>query len=140
MHFSFEDIMSAIANITIADGATTPVNHVFIPAGSNPSQWEDSDAAKVYKASQYRVTTTRKVSNSTKGLTRVKVVVELPTMGNGVSLPASEVDYTHTFIIEAICPNRGLKQERKDMRVLSKNLLSDAQIVDVIDELRASFG
>lgn len=41
--------MSAIANITIADGATTPVNHVFAPVGTNPPGWEDTDAAKVYK-------------------------------------------------------------------------------------------
>lgn len=131
--------MSAIANITIADGAATPVSHVFVPASSSPVGWEDSDAAKVYKASQYRLSTTTKKSPSTKGLTRVKMVLELPVMGNGVSLPASEVDYTTTAIVEFICPNRGLKQDRKDTRTLLKNALADAQFIDVIDELRAAY-
>lgn len=131
--------MSQIANMTIADGATTPVNHTFVPVGANPPSWEDSDAAKPYKAAQYRITSTTKRSSSTKGMTRVRFVVELPTMGNGVSLPASEVDYTHTFIGELICPNRGLKQERKDTRVIVRNMFADAQLVDIIDELRNAY-
>lgn len=131
--------MSAIANMTIADGASTPVNHTFVPVASTPPSWEDSDAAKTYKAAQYRITQVTKRSSSTKGLTRVKFTVELPTMGNGVSLPASEVDYTHTFIGELICPNRGLKQERKDTRTIVKNLLADAQFIDIIDELRSAY-
>lgn len=132
--------MSAIANITIADGATTPVNHVFTPIQSIPEAiWEDTDAAKNYKASQYRIRTQTKRSSSTKGLTRVRAVVELPTMGTGVALPASEVDYTDTAILEFICPNRGLKQGRKDLRTFVKNLLGDAQFVDIIDELRSAY-
>lgn len=131
--------MSAIANIVIADGAATPVNHTFSPVSTNPAGWEDTDAAKTYKASQYRIASVTKRSNSTKGLTRVKATLELPTMGDGVSMPTSEVNYTHTVIIEFICPNRGLKQERKDTRTLVKNLLADAQIVDLIDELRSAY-
>lgn len=131
--------MSAIAQMTIADGAATPVNHVFAPVASVPPSWEDTDAVKPYKAAQYRITQLTKRNTSTKGLTRVKFTVELPTMGNGVSLPASEVDYTHTFIGELICPNRGLKQERKDARTLVRNLLADPQFIDIIDELRSAY-
>jgi hypothetical protein len=134
-----EDIMSAIANIAIADGVTTPVTHTFAPKGTMPAQWEDTVAAKAYKASQFRITQVTKASPSPKGLTRVRITLELPTMGTGVSLPASEVDYTHTVVIEFIMPNRGLKSERTDVRTLAKNLLADAQMIDVLDELRAAY-
>lgn len=132
--------MSQIANIAIADGAATPVTHTLVPVSSSPeAQWIDSDAAKAYTAAQYRLKSITKRTSSTRGLTRVRCVLELPTMGNGVALSASEVDYTHTAIVEFLCPNRGLKQERKDMRTLLKNALSDAQLIDVIDELRSAY-
>jgi len=133
-------IMSQIANIAIADGATTPVTHTFTPIQSSPNAvWKDSDAAKAYVASQYIITATRKSTDSTKGLTRTRISLVLPTMGNGVALPSSEVDYSHQVVVEFISPNRGLKQERKDTRTLLKNLLADAQIIDMVDELHAAY-
>lgn len=132
--------MSAIANITIADGAATPVNHTFVPVQTSPNPiWSDSDAAKAYKASQYRFTAVRKTTDSTKGLTRVRMTLVLPTMGTGVALPASEVDYSHQSTVEFIMPVRGLKQERKDLRVLTRNVLADAQVIDMIDEMNAAY-
>lgn len=132
--------MSAIANITINDGAGTPVAHTFTPVQSTPvAIWRDSMAAKSYLASQFGITVKRVASSSTKGLTRVRLTLALPTMGTGVSLPASEVDYSHQVTVEFICPNRGIKQERKDTRVLLANLLADAQVVDLIDELRSAY-
>lgn len=132
--------MSAIANITIADGAATPVSHAFVPVQTSPNPiWQDSDAAKAYKAAQYRLSAVRKATDATKGLTRVRLTLVLPTMGTGVALPASEVDYSHQATVEFIMPNRGLKQERKDMRVLLLNALADAQVVDMVDELHAAY-
>jgi len=132
--------MSAVANIAIADGASTPVTHTFSPIQTNPNAiFRDTDAAKAYLASQYRITAVSKLNSNVKGLSRVKFTVELPTMGNGVSLPTSEVDYTTTIHVEMIAPNRGLKQERKDARTLVKNLLADAQVIDMVDELRAAY-
>lgn len=132
--------MSAIANITIADGATSPVSHAFVPVQTSPNPvWQDTDAAKAYKASQYRISAVRKSNDSTKGLTRVRLALVLPTMGTGVALPASEVDYSHQVTVEFIMPNRGLKQERKDLRVLIMNALVDAQVVDMVDELHAAY-
>jgi len=132
--------MSQIANMTVADGATTPVNHVFTPVQSTPSAvWKDTDAAKTYVAGQYQITAVRRGSDSPKGLTRYRLALVLPTMGNGVALPASEVDYSHQVVVEFICPNRGVKQERKDLRTLLKNLLADAQIIDMVDELRSAY-
>lgn len=132
--------MSAIANIAIADGASTPVTHTFAPVQTTPAAiFRDTDAAKALLASQYRITGISKLTPNAKGLSRVKLTVELPTMGNGVSLPTSEVDYTTTIHVEMIAPNRGLKQERKDARTLVKNLLADAQVIDMMDELRAAY-
>lgn len=132
--------MSAINTITINDGAATPVAHAFAPIASVPNAiWRDTLAAKTYLASQFSIVAVSKQNTSTKGLSRVKLTLQLPTMGTGVSLPASEVDYTHQVTVEFIMPNRGLKQERKDARVLLANLLADAQVIDMIDELRTAY-
>lgn len=132
--------MAQIANMTINDGATTPVAHVFTPIQSTPvALWRDTDAAKSYVVSQHGITLSRKQSTAANGLTRVKLTLSLPTMGTGVSLPASEVDYSHQVSVEFIMPNRGQKQERKNIRTFLSNLLVDAQVVDVIDEMRAAF-
>lgn len=132
--------MSAIANIAIADGAATPVTHTFSPVQTNPlAIFRDTDVAKAYLASQYRITAGSKLNSNVRGLSRVKFTLELPTMGNGVSLPTSEVDYTTTIHVEMIAPNRGVKQERKDARTLCLNALADPQIIDMMDELRAAY-
>lgn len=132
--------MSAIANITINDGAATPVAHVFIPVQTTPSAiWRDSAAAKPYRISQFQLTAVRKEGAGAKGLTRVRMALSLPTMGDGTSLPASEVDYSHQVTIDFIMPNRGLEQERKNIRVLLANALVDAQVVSMIDALQSAY-
>lgn len=132
--------MSQIANITVNDGAATPVAHVLVPMQTTPSAiWRDSDVAKPYRISQFQLTATRKEGAGAKGLTRVRLALVLPTMGDGTTLPASEVDYSNQVTVEFILPNRGLKQERDNCRTLMANILQDAQIVSMVDDLQAAY-
>lgn len=131
--------MAVMANMTVADGATTPVSHVFSPVSDSPAEWLDTDAAKAYKHLQYRVFAIRKPANGPNGVNRLKLVLNLPTGGDGVSLPANEVSRSHNATVEFLMPAKGIKQERKDLRTLTRNLLADAQVIDLIDELNSAW-
>lgn len=131
--------MSVMALLTVADGATTPVNHAFQPETDSPPTWVDTDAAKAYKHLQHQIVINRVKARSASGLNRVRLSLTLNTGGDGVTVPANEVARFHTVNVEFILPAKGAKQERKDLRVLLLNALQKDQIIDVIDELNAAW-
>lgn len=131
--------MSVMAQLSIADGAATPVTHAFNPETDSPPTWVDSDAAKAYKHLQYSLIISRKKAQSSSGVNRVKVSLTLPVGGDGVTVPASEVARYGNATIEFLMPAKGTKQERKDLRVLLMNALANAQVVDTIDELNSAW-
>lgn len=131
--------MSVMTTLAIADGAATPVTHSFQPETDSPATWVDSDAAKAYKHLQYTLILTRKKAQSSSGVNRVKVSLMLPVGGDGVTVPVNEVARFCAATVELTMPAKGTLQERKDLRVLLRNALADAQVVDVIDNLNASW-
>jgi len=131
--------MAVMAAISIADGATSPVTHVYNPVTDSPPEWVDSDAAVVYKHLQKRIIIDIKRAKTASGINRVKVQLTLPTGGDGVSVPANEVSRFAVANLEFLLPAKGSKQERKDIRTLVKNSLADAQLIDVIDELNSAW-
>lgn len=131
--------MAVMAAITVADGAATPVNHTFNPVDDNPPEWVDSDAAILYKHQQKRLVVDIKRAKGPAGINRVVVSLNLPTGGDGVTVPANENSRFAVAKLEFLLPAKGTKQERKDLRTLVKNLLADAQIIDVIDELNGAW-
>lgn len=77
--------MSAQANITVFDGAATPVTHTFVAvrtgmdpkSSENYAEWRENLASvPVYACSRIRVST-RRLKN---GVTRVSATVEVPVM------------------------------------------------------------
>lgn len=70
--------MAAIANLTLKDGAATPVNHTLTPDfgqnGERSSQWSEKTAANPLQ----RLRATLLVSTSPKGVTRVTPSVIAP--------------------------------------------------------------
>lgn len=131
--------MSVMAQISIADGASTPVTHAYNPVTDSPPEWVDSDAAVLYKHLQKRIVITSKRSNSANGINRVKVSMSLPTGGDGVTVPSNEVSRFHVVNVEFLMPAKGILQERKDLRTLLKNFLADAQLIDVVDNLNSAW-
>lgn len=131
--------MAVMAALTIADGATTPVNHTFNPVTDNPPEWLDTDAAVLYKHQQKKIVCTIKRAKGPAGINRVQMSLNLPTGGDGVTVPANENSRFAVCNMEFLLPAKGTKQERKDLRTLAKNLLADAQIIDVIDELNSAW-
>lgn len=131
--------MAVMAAIAVADGASTPVTHTFNPVTDNPPEWSDSDAGVSFKYLQYRIKVQQKRANGSNGMNRVVITLTTPKGGDGVTVPANEVARFGTVKMEFLLPAKGTKQERKDLRTLAKNLLADAQIIDIVDELNSAW-
>lgn len=131
--------MSQMSTLTVADGAATPVNHTFSPETDSPPTWNDTDATKAFRHLQYSLVITRKKAVSSSGVNRIRVRLHCPIGGDGVSLPANEVSRFATADLELLLPAKGLKAERKDIRTLMRNILNDAQVIDIVDDLNAAW-
>lgn len=124
--------MSAQANITVFDGASTPVSHTLIgegierlPDGSLIATWKESNAS-VPDYAQVRVKATKKKLPS--GVFRVAVRVEVPVMESvsgqnaaGYTAPP-KVAYVDTVEIVGYFHERSVLTGRRLARQLAVNL------------------
>lgn len=137
--------MSAIANIVINDGQAAPVAHTFYPQASDPDAIFRESLAGIALVGNGSVKATAKLSQAAEGMNRVRVVLALPaletvTAQNSAGYTAApKVAYTNQVSVDFILPNRGTAQQRKDLRVLLSNLLANAQIVDMVENLNRPY-
>jgi hypothetical protein len=139
--------MGAAANIVINDGAGTPVSHTFTPIGKdeNGVMWFEQTTpapasplgAKRIGFKQIRVYDARKqLTGNVRTIVSVKVPT-LETLGSSDSgiTPPPTLAYQEISRMEFTSAERSITQERKDTRVLSMNLLAEAQVVAALDAL-----
>lgn len=124
--------MSQLANITVFDGAATPVSHTLVgdsierkPDGTVVATWKES-LAGVPDYAQIRLTMTRKKMPS--GVWRVSSRVEVPVMESGSGVNAAgytappKVAYTDTTEIVGYYHERSVATGRRLSRQLCVNL------------------
>lgn len=136
--------MPAIANIVINDGATVPVAHTFTPvqSGQNSIYRDTIAGLPVFGQASIRLLT--KLDSGT-GLNKVKMVLDVPVMesvvgANGAGYTAApRVAFSAKVNLDFILPSRSSVQNRKDLRSLLINALSNAQLVDAIDAIAPPF-
>jgi len=131
--------MSVMAAITLADGASTPVNHTFNPVTDSPATWLDSDAAILYKHQQKQLIVSMARAKNSSGVNRITVSMTLPTGGDGVAVPSADVARFSQVKCDFLLPAKSTKQERKDLRTLFMHALADAQLIDIVDELNSAW-
>lgn len=143
--------MPAATTIVINDGAATPVSHTFTPIGKDEKgvMWFEQTtptpsfpiAAKRIGYSQKREFAPRGQATGYSKMVATLALPTLETLGNnsaGITPPPS-VAYVEDFRVEARLAERSLKQERKDARVLTANLLANASIISAIDDLQVIY-
>lgn len=137
--------MAAIANIVINDGQATPVAHTFYPQASDPDAVYRESLSGIALIGNGTMKATVKLSSAAEGLNRVRLVLALPaletvTAQNSAGYTAApKVAYTNTASMDFILPNRGTTAQRKDLRVLCSNLLLNAQVIDIIENLNRPY-
>lgn len=137
--------MTAIATITISDGAGSPVSHVFTPIGRDEKgvMWLEQTTptpTNVLGAKRlgYKHTRDMNPKNQLTGRSVVDWSLAYPTLETlGTSDSGLTPPPTVAYITECRTtfrlPDRASAQECKDVRVLMKNLYADTQFISTID-------
>lgn len=145
--------MPAIANVVLANGESTPVNHTFVPLGQDVKTgiwWFEDQSPRVAVNSslgypRMGVRTKREMEaapgQSAKNyVTRVEVTFAIPmleSLGTSSSgfTPAPQVAYVDRVKTEFILSSRDALADRKDVLAYAKNSLANANIVDLVHNL-----
>lgn len=143
--------MPQAANVVINDGASTPVAHTLVPIGkdSNGVLWFEQTtpapvsplAAKRIGYKQTRVLDTKKQETGTSVVSwslQVPTMESLSTNDAGITPPPT-LAYKEIARGSFDLAERSTKQERKDTRVLTANLLAHAMLVAAVDDLLPTY-
>lgn len=135
--------MSAIAAITVADGKATPENHVYDPIESGKaSLYRTANASLPLTGQEVLQCAIRELNANVSVVTLILTLPALETATGANSsgyTAAPKVAYSNKAKVEFFLPVRGTPAQRTDLRVLLKNLLANAQIVDVVDNLKPAY-
>jgi hypothetical protein len=135
--------MAARGNITLTDGAGTPVAHVFKPSAvkkpSDPMAWRDSNEA--VWAGQGSLTLVQRVADRQAKTTKVQWRLETPVLeqtspstSTGIQ-PAPTVAYTPLAELTFVLPDRASLQERKDLLTMLRDLIDEAIVTSQVVDL-----
>lgn len=141
--------MTLAANIVIADALGTPVNHTFVPLGTDKNGvfwFEDQSAANAlgyWKVSvERKAPTAPQPGTSSNGRTfRFKVGLHIPVLANVTNstvsgiMPAPVLAYVPRVITDYIVPEQGALVDRQNLAKMHPLLLQNAQIKTMIEML-----
>lgn len=146
--------MPQASAIVLADAAGTPVNHTFNPNGKDADQtFSFLDRSNTNSIGYWKITVEfkepaqAKAGDSSKERTyRVRIGLHEPVLENvsnstisGIA-PAPTVAYIPRSFVEFVMPERSAKIDRQHLRKMTYNLLSNAQIVTVVEDLERLYG
>lgn len=132
--------MSAIAALTLADGASTPVNHTFSPVNidqAGVAKWADRSGgiALGFPVVSLSLRTPSKTSRNFRLTAKVVTpVLEVtsPSTSTGIQ-PAPTLAYNVTANVDIVLPERTTVQQRKDLAAFLKNFLANAVITNAVE-------
>lgn len=136
--------MSQIAPISVADGKATPATHVFNPVTSAPEAFYRESNSALPMVGQGTMSSMLKTQPQA-AVQRIRIKLALPALETASGQNASgytaapKVAYSNDVVVEFILNSRGTVDQRKDLRVMLSNLLKDAQIVDLVDNLNPQY-
>lgn len=136
--------MSAIANIVINDGQSTPVAHTFAPAKtqSDFALLEDRSIGTYIGFNKLTISLKRPTGPSKDASRNLKLSIKietpkLETVSNntysGIA-PAPTVSYRPTVELTATLPERCTMQDRKDLQAYVKNVLANPFVTDAFEK------
>lgn len=129
--------MAAFADIILADGQATPVNHTFKvkTCVGTKARWEDRVTGIPLA---YGVLSSE--TSESAAVRRIKMSIAIPTLEavsganpNGFT-PAPAVAYTHRINVEFLLPQRGSQAERKSALAFVKNALLNSVLAGIITD------
>lgn len=123
--------MPAVADIVLADGLATPVNHTFNPTKVTPDLVTYHDKVSGVMAGFPSITLGNRLPSGKNGnykasaRLRVPVLETAATAASGFT-PGPTVAYSLTAALDCVIPERATLNERKDLYAYIKNLAAHA--------------
>lgn len=139
--------MPAIGNVVINDGATTPLAHTYAPAGISGPIAYYADRSSGIPVGYFtmdislRPPSAQSVEKMYLATFRIKTPIleqTSPSTATGIQ-PAPTVGYTPICEMKFWLPERSTLQNRKDLRAFAKNLLADAVVTAVVENLESVY-
>lgn len=132
--------MSAIAALTINDGAAVPAAHTFNPAPdvmSNLAKWVDraGGIALGYPMISFSLRQPTKASRAYKISVKVTtpiLEVTSPSTATGIQ-PAPTLAYNLMAVTDIVLPERSTLQQRKDLFAYFKNFMGNALMTAAVE-------
>lgn len=145
--------MGAVSTIVLPDAQATPVNHSFIPLGSDAKGvwwFEDQTGDSALGFQRISISLTRPallaVGKSDRGdrINRVKIGISLPrleTLGASVNgyVPTPTLAYVERASMEFMLPDRATLQDRKDVRKYLSGLLANVHVIAAVETLQTIY-
>lgn len=124
--------MPQLNAIVVNDGKTTPVAHTFSPVTTDGyvATLKERSGLPI-EFSSLGISVRPPVKGSEVYKTRLTLAVPHTVTVDG----RASVDYTETVTIDILTNERSSTQDRKDIRVLAANLLLNATVVTVVENL-----
>jgi hypothetical protein len=130
--------MAIMANVTLADGQATPVNHIFGPQGTKDGIATYYDRSGGIAIGYPRVTfkldeATASRPNNKLTLRVVRPVLEVtaPSTATGIQ-PAPTLAYNLVADVTFVLPQRSTLAERNDILAYAKNLLANGIVTSAV--------
>lgn len=133
--------MTAIAALTLADGAATPVSHTFSPVNidqAGVARWADRSGgiSLGFPSVSFSMRNPTKASRAYKVTAKVVTpVLEVtsPSTASGIQ-PAPTKAYDLVCNIDFVLPERSTVQQRKDLLAYVKNYIGNGVITNAIND------
>lgn len=134
--------MSSLTDLTIADGQSTPVNHIFTAYqpqnSSNPAIWQNSEAAT--PAGYRKITLSVSQPKSAGAPFKVRMVISDPVLasvptGCCVDTNIPQVAYVDFFDATFSLPYSSTVANRADILAFAKNFLAQAVVTAAVTKL-----
>lgn len=136
--------MAAVANIVLADGQASPVNHTFVPTKQLPGGFIYHDKATGVVVGFPSLQITSRLPDSTtpnykcSGKVTVPILETAATAASGFT-PGPTVAYRNVVETNVVIPARATLAERKDIYAYGKNLLAHAVFGSLVQDMDAPF-
>jgi len=127
--------MPQIANIVLADGQSTPVNHTFTPSSIKDGVAVFYDRAKSVVLEQPYVTIKTNLAKNPKGISSVRATVNVPRYD---SVSGKVIGYQSATIEYRIAP-QGTKQDRDDLVAYVKGLTATSLLQGMAANVEALY-
>lgn len=138
--------MTAIAALTLADGAAVPVNHTFNPVNIDAlgiAKWADrvGGIALGYPVVTLSMRQPNKANRNYKLVVKVVTpVLEQTSQSTGTGIaPAPTKAYDLTSVTEVVLPERSTLAQRKDLIAFHRNMFANAVITAAVENFESIY-